>query len=65
VSDQDPRQAVATFNVVVVISDRSGLLNERHIPRFVSVTLRKEDDAWRVIDYQHQPPQKGFQRDLE
>lgn len=53
-----PPQAVASFNVVVRIEQYP-----RPIPRFVKLTFwQDEDGGWRVIDYEHHPPQAGFQK---
>jgi hypothetical protein len=59
---REPAEASAEFNVVVVLSDRSGIIQHRRIPRFVSVQLRKEGDQWRIVDYEHDDPSVGFQR---
>jgi uncharacterized membrane protein YhiD involved in acid resistance len=61
-SDEDPRQAVAEFNVVVVLSDRLGFLKDRRIPRFVIVTFLRENGDWRVTDYEHHDPREGLKR---
>lgn len=58
-----PPKAVAEFNVVVVGSDRQGLLNDQQVPRFVVVTFYQESDGrWAVADYQHYDPQEGFKK---
>ena len=68
-ADQQPAAATATFNVVVVLSERSGLHRERsgmreeiRAPQFIMLNLRKEEGTWQVTDFDHQPPQAGFQR---
>jgi flagellar motor component MotA len=60
--DESPPRAEATFNVVVIGSDTSGLINGRRVPRFMRLTLLKEGDAWRISDYQHDDPRVGFQK---
>lgn len=61
-SERTPPQAVARFNAVAVLSDRSGLINNRHVPRFVVVTFEQDNDEWKVVDYEHLDPQVGYQR---
>jgi hypothetical protein len=61
-SGETPEKAVAEFNVVVVISERSGILKNSRIPRFVRVTFQKEGDEWRATDYEHFDPREGFLR---
>ena len=56
----NPTQAVAEFNVVVVVSDAAGGLSDVRAPRFVSVTFLKEDGQWRVSDYKHDEPTAGM-----
>jgi hypothetical protein len=60
--DKQPVLAIAEFNVVVVLSDRSGFLNNRRIPRFARVIFQQEDGDWRVVDYEHFDPREGFRR---
>ena len=60
--DESPPRAVTSFNVVVVLSDRSGLINGRRVPRFAHVTFLKQGDNWRVSDYDHEDPQEGFKK---
>jgi len=59
---RSPATAVARFNVTVVLSDRSGLLKDRHIPRFVVVRFEKEGEEWRATHYRHHEPYAGFRR---
>jgi hypothetical protein len=62
--DHDPPRATADFNVVVSLDTRDGFLQERRIPRFVEVTLlREEDGQWRVSNYAHDVPQRGWTTD--
>ena len=59
--ERTPPMATAEFNVVVVLSTRDGLLNNRRIPRYVEVTFYKDDDGqWRVGAYNHFDPRRGF-----
>ncbi len=60
--DESPPRALASFNVVVVVSDQSGLINGRRVPRFVRVTFLKEGNDWRIADYTHDDPREGFQK---
>ena len=46
---QEPRTAVVSFNVVVTGYDRS-FRSSFHVPRFVTVTLVREDGEWRFLD---------------
>lgn len=57
----NPSRATATFNVVVVGQER-GYPGHFHAPRYVELTLRKDQDRWQVADYRHAPPQRGFLR---
>ncbi len=59
---ESPPRATAEFNVVVVASDRSGLINGRQVPRFVRITFLKEEDSWRLADYAHDDPREGYKR---
>ena len=60
--DESPPRALTSFNVVVVASDRSGLINSRHVPRFVHVTFLKEGGSWKISDYEHDDPREGFKK---
>lgn len=61
--DHHPPRAVADFNVVVIIDTPDGFLTDRRIPRFVEVTMLQDDDGrWRVSDYAHDTPQRGWTR---
>lgn len=60
--DESPPRAVTSFNVVVVASDRSGLINGKHVPRFVDVTFLKVGDRWLIADYDHKDARDGFKK---
>ena len=69
-ADQEPQVATATFNVMVVFSERSGfsrqpsgLRKEIRVPQFITLQLQKENDTWQVVNFSHQQPQAGFQQD--
>jgi hypothetical protein len=62
--NEDPPRATADFNVVVVLGTRDGLISERRIPRYVEVTMYREvDGQWRVSDYAHDDPRRGWMVD--
>jgi hypothetical protein len=59
--DHDPPRATADFNVVVSLDSRDGFVRERRIPRFLEVTMFREDDGrWRVSHYAHDAPHRGW-----
>jgi hypothetical protein len=56
---EQPRTAVAEFNVIASGSFREGSfsLSEQSVPRWVRLYMVKEDDGrWTVRDYIHAPP---------
>jgi hypothetical protein len=55
-----PTEAEATFNVVVVGSDREGTIEHQQVPRYVIINLRKDGDAWRIYSYEHRNPAEGL-----
>lgn len=57
-----PPQAIATFNVTVIGGDRTGVMKDMQIPRFVTAKFWLEDGEWRCIDYKHEEFQKGMQQ---
>lgn len=61
-ADRRPPTARARFNAVVTLSEREGLIHDRRIPRYVVVDFEKEDDAWRVVGYEHHDPSRGLLR---
>jgi hypothetical protein len=58
---QQPPSAVATFNVVVVGSDRTGTIKNVTYPRFVTAHFLLEDGEWKCVDYKDEEPQTGMQ----
>lgn len=60
--NESPPRAVTSFNVVVVASDSSGLINGKRVPRFVHLTFLKVGDDWLVSDYKHDDPMEGFKK---
>jgi len=62
--DQDPPKATADFNVVVTLGTRDGFISERRVPRYVELTMYREADGqWRVADYAHDDPRRGWMVD--
>lgn len=59
---RDPTEATAKFNVMVIGSHRDRTVEHWRVPRYVTVTFRKEGNDWRVVDYQHQPMQEGLRQ---
>ena len=57
----EPKTATARFNVVVVGSG-GGLGKHRRVPRYVTLELKQEDGAWRVLDYAHEDPTRGYKK---
>ena len=55
-----PTEAVAKFNVLVMGSDRSGLFKNRRVPRYCIVTFRKHENSWRVFAYEHADAREGL-----
>ena len=61
-TDEQPQRAVAEFNVLVIVSDRSATMQRQRALRFVRVTFLKEGEEWLVSDYKHDPPNVAFER---
>ncbi len=53
--DRAPTQAKVTFNVTVDVQHKATGA-DYHVPRFVRVTLVKENGQWRVAEYTHDDP---------
>ena len=65
-AEERPPRAVAEFNVTAQISTRGGpiQISDRRIPRYVEVTFYQEEDgAWRVGEYAHYEPTRGYRND--
>lgn len=52
--------ATASFNAVIVASDRHGVVTDQPYPRFFILDLRKENGRWRVTRYEHHDPRQGL-----
>jgi hypothetical protein len=61
-ADEQPPRATAKFNVVAIGSQRSGMVRNRRVPQYLEVTFLLEDGEWRVSDYSHHNPQRGFMK---
>ena len=61
--DHIPPKAVIRFNVKARGSLAHGYLEDRDAFRYVIFTLLKEGDAWRIVDYEHYPPQQSMMND--
>ncbi len=55
-----PPRGEANFNATVVVSDKTGFLKDRLIPRRVKVIFLHEGEQWLISDYQHGDPQRGL-----
>jgi len=55
-------RAVAEFNVIVAL-DFQGQ-SYKKIPRYIKVTLYRENDKWYVFDYAHSEPTAGIRNQL-
>ena len=55
---RDGLVAKASFNGVLVLSDKLGVLSEQSVPRYFVVYLRKEDGHWRISRYEDLDPIK-------
>jgi hypothetical protein len=60
-----PKEATATFNVVVVASDRNGILRDGRAPFSVELELKQVGDQWKVADYRYDNPNVGLLRKKE
>ncbi len=59
-SDPDGNRAKATFNAVIVGSEKSGTIRNQTVPMLFIVDFVKEGDAWRVVDYSRRSPTEGI-----
>lgn len=58
-NDTDPT-ATARFNVVIVASEKKGLVENQHSPWFFVVDFRRENSRWKVVSYQRHDPREGI-----
>jgi hypothetical protein len=56
----DANEAEATFNVMVIGSDRAGTMEHVRVPRYVIVKFRKDGDTWKAYSYEHHDPREGL-----
>ena len=54
------KTAIAKFNAVARLKDKSGTFGNQNVPRFMTLHLVKEGDAWRVTRYESEMPQAGM-----
>jgi len=54
-----PPVATCEFNVVAV-GEYLEYPSERTVPRFVVLQLKMEDGTWKIADYMHDEPSRGF-----
>jgi hypothetical protein len=57
---EEPSEAVAKFNVLVIGSERNGLFKDRRVPRYCTVYFRKHQGQWRVVAYHHEDAREGL-----
>lgn len=59
--EHQPPRALATFNVVAEITTYP-----RPIPRYVELEFTRDTDGvWKIRDFQHEAPERGFMRKTE
>jgi hypothetical protein len=56
------KTAIAKFNAVARIEDKSGAFGHQTIPRFMILNLVQEGSQWRVTGYEDRMPQEGIGR---
>ncbi len=54
------KTAIAKFNAVARLQDKSGTFGNQNVPRFMTLYLIKEGNAWRVTNYDSDVPQAGI-----
>ena len=59
---KDPREAVATFNVVVQGSYGSSF-GPRAVPRYVEMTFKKDGDQWKITKIWHDDPTMSIRKE--
>ena len=50
----------ASFNAVVVVSERDGFGDRHHVPSFFVVEFVRQDGCWKVRDYDRRDPREGI-----
>ena len=60
VEGDSPPRAEVSFNVALNVKERKGGMDYGRIPRFVRVTLRKEEGQWKVARYAHEDFQNSL-----
>lgn len=59
---EDPQHLTATFNAVMVVSERNGTADRQHVPSFFKVQFLREGDTWKVTDVMRSDPRDGMGR---
>ena len=59
-SDPNGNRAKASFNAVIVGSEKSGAIQNQTSPWFFIVDFVKEGGKWRVVDYSRKSPTQGI-----
>ena len=57
-----PSTAIAKFNAVARLEDKTSTFGKQTVPRFITLHLSKEGENWRVTDFKEDMPQKGIGR---
>jgi hypothetical protein len=60
---KQPAEAEVKFNVLVIGGTRSGEIADTRVIRYMIVRFRKDGDRWKVIAYEHHPPQEALRRE--
>ncbi len=50
----------ASFNAVIVLSEKFGVDDKHHVPLFFTVEFVREGDAWKVTSYERSDPREGL-----
>ena len=59
---ESPQRAKASFNAVIVGSEKTGTIRNQTSPWYFIVDFVKEDSQWRVADYEKQLPTAGMRK---
>ena len=59
---KEPREAVATFNVVVQGSDGSSF-GVRAVPRYVEMKFKKDGNQWKITEIWHDEPTMSIRKE--